>query len=247
MSNDSCLLSVILVMKNSAAFVGAALESVIHQSRPPDEIIVVDGLSSDESVAIARSFQPAFPGLQVVSQSVPGLAAARNYGMALATGQLIAHMDHDDIWTPAKLERQVRHLEETPDCWAVVGHMVRFLEPGSKLSVQYNETNLGHPVAAFTPASLLARRALYERVGQFNPALLIACDLDLFVRIRDAGLRMDLLPDVVIHKRLHDSNISNRLSQYRTDTLAYLRASLNRRKAAADTGQAGVQDVNQSE
>jgi glycosyltransferase involved in cell wall biosynthesis len=86
MSNDSCLLSVILVMKNGAAFVGAALESVIHQSRPPDEIIVVDGLSSDESVAIARSFQPSFPRLQVVTQSEPGLAAARNHGMGWLPG-----------------------------------------------------------------------------------------------------------------------------------------------------------------
>ena len=63
----------------------------------------------------------------------------------------------------------------------------------------------------------------------------------------DPGLRMDLLPDVVIHKRLHEQNVSNRLSQYRTDTLAYLRASLNRRKAAADSGQAGVQDANRTE
>ena len=233
-------------MKDSAAFVGAALESMVGQSLRPDEIIVVDGGSVDESVAIAQSFQTRFPALQVVTQPEPGLAAARNYGMTLATGALIAHMDADDIWTPTKLERQLQHLAETPDCWAVVGHMVRFLEPGNQLSAQYHETDLGRPVAAFTPPSLLARRALLDRVGPFNPALPIACDLDLFVRIRDAGLRIDLLPDVVIHKRLHGNNISHRLRQYRADTLAYMRESLNRRKTAGDAGQSGVQETTDS-
>ena len=98
--------SVVLPVYNRAAYVGEAIESVLSQTCPPAELIVIDDGSTDESLEIVASF--ARPCLRVVRQANAGIGAARNRGLALATGELIGFIDSDDLWERGKLERQVR-------------------------------------------------------------------------------------------------------------------------------------------
>src|SRR5437763_396949 len=94
--------SVVVPVRNGERFLGQALESALGQTLRPTEVIVVDDGSTDATVQVAA----AFPVLVVASDG-RGVSAARNTGVAASRGELIAFLDHDDVWERAKLERDV--------------------------------------------------------------------------------------------------------------------------------------------
>lgn len=95
---------------NAQQFVGEAIESVLAQTRPCDEVIVVDDGSTDDTAAVVRSYE----GVRYVHQQNGGDAAARNRLAVEARGDLIAFLDADDVWLPRKIERQLECFEEQP-------------------------------------------------------------------------------------------------------------------------------------
>lgn len=103
------LMSVVMPVYNVAAYVGAAIESVLAQSFADFELIIVDDGGSDASVDICRGF--ADPRIRIVGQPNRGLAGARNTGIAAARGKYIALLDADDRWDPRKLMLHMIHLE----------------------------------------------------------------------------------------------------------------------------------------
>jgi glycosyltransferase involved in cell wall biosynthesis len=104
--------SVIIPCYNAGVFLHAAIASVLAQTHPAAEIIVVDDGSSDASVGIAESFGPP---VRVIRQRNRGDCAARNRGLDAATGEVVAFLDADDLWRPSKLERQLAYLDTHPD------------------------------------------------------------------------------------------------------------------------------------
>lgn len=218
-------ISAIVVVRNGERFLAAALHSIGAQTRQPDEVIVVDGGSTDQSVAIARSFA----GVRVLQQVGNGLAGARNQGVQAANSDLIAFLDADDLWAADKLAQQANHLVEQPSCAAVTGLVVRFAEPHCPLPAQYQDAWLNQPAPAYTPGGLLIRRWLFERAGYFDPAFTIGCDSDWLAKIQDAGWPPAVLPQVVLRKRIHEGNLSSNLLVARRELLALTRRSLVRR------------------
>ena len=103
--------SVITVVKNGERYLAEAVQSVLNQTYQPDEIIVVDGQSTDQTAIIARSFTQ----VRYILQPDQGLANARNLGIDAAQGTFIAFLDHDDLWTTGKLETQMEFMAERPD------------------------------------------------------------------------------------------------------------------------------------
>jgi glycosyltransferase involved in cell wall biosynthesis len=99
---------VVIPCYNAARFLGETLASVLGQTAPPAEVIVVDDGSQDESAAVAVAFGPP---VRVVRQENQGECAARNRGIDEARGDWIAFLDADDVWEPRKLELQLRALE----------------------------------------------------------------------------------------------------------------------------------------
>ncbi|MBX3014918.1 MAG: glycosyltransferase [Caldilineaceae bacterium] len=219
-------ISVIVVVRNGEPFLAEALQSIADQSHPPTEVLVVDGGSTDQSVAIAQRFER----VRLIHQSGAGLAAARNQGIQAAVGEWIAFLDADDRWAAEKLAHQCAYLAAHPTCASVTGHMIRFAQPGCAIPAQYEAGWLQQPTPALTPGGLLVRRSIFDYYGYFDPAFTIGCDSDWLARLQDAGCPPALLPLVVLHKRIHAANLSSNMALARRELLALTRRSLTRRQ-----------------
>ena len=113
--SDNPVVSVVIPSYNRKDFLRLALQSVISQTAKPDEIIVVDDGSTDQTVEHLSS---EFPSVTWLRQENQGVATARNYGIRQARGEWIALLDSDDQWDKNKLEEQIHHLKVHPDCRA---------------------------------------------------------------------------------------------------------------------------------
>jgi glycosyltransferase involved in cell wall biosynthesis len=101
-------ISVVIPCFDKGPWIGDTIRSALAQTRPVDEVIVIDDGSTDDSAAIAESFGPP---VKVVRQANQGESVARNRGIELASGDWIAFLDADDVWAPERLERQVEVLQ----------------------------------------------------------------------------------------------------------------------------------------
>lgn len=219
--------SVIVAVRNGAAYLSEALGSIRLQTLPPSEILVVDGNSSDGTVSVAESF----PGVRVVTQVGTGLAAARNQGLALASHAYVAFLDHDDRWLPDKLALQVGLLEREPALGYCICRL-RFLSAqGEPIAPPAHRAGAARSFPAVTPGGLVARRALFERIGGFDPAYRIGCDAAWFTTARDAGIPWRLLPRELLEKRLHEANLSNQSRINRQEMFRIAAASVARRRS----------------
>src|SRR5687768_9695612 len=126
MTDPHPLVSVIVPVHQGERYLGEAVESVLAQTYAPIELIVVDDGSTDRSADIARGFGPV---VRYVYQVNAGQSAARNHGVRLARGPLLAFLDDDDSWSPGKLALQVAALASDPCLEAVFGHVRQFVSP----------------------------------------------------------------------------------------------------------------------
>lgn len=217
--------SVITVVRNGERYLAEALASIVAQTLPPHEIIVVDGQSTDASAAIARGF----PTRRVVQEDL-GLAQARNLGIENVSGELVAFLDCDDVWAANKLELQARAMCENPaleytTTW--IQYRVEAAATGRRLP----RGDLERPRAGATPSALVARRALFERIGGFDPVYEIGCDGDWFTRTRDAGIPTMQLPQVLVYKRLHEKNLSSNAAVHRHELFRIAKQSIARQRS----------------
>lgn len=201
--------SAIVVTRNGERFIAEALASIAAQTRPVDEIVVLDGASTDGTRDIALRY----PGVRIVAQDGIGLAGARNQAIVAATGDVIAFLDHDDLWTPRKVELQLALLRAGARPGIVLGALRRFEDSGGGDPA---------PLMARTPGVLLADRAVFERVGGFDTALATGCDMDWFARAALAGIATAAVDEVVLLKRLHGGNLSRDVARNRDEAFAVL-------------------------
>ena len=212
---------------NAERFLAESLGSVAAQTLPPLEIILVDGGSSDATADIAATF----PATRVLRQETRGFATAWNEGIMAARGSLIALLDSDDRWPADKLQCQVKRMSEAPAVDLVLGHVRFFLTgpPPAHFKPELLERAHRGPM----PGALLARRSVFDRIGWFEDRWAIAGDVDWFARLVDAGVPTAMLDDVVIEKRVHQSNLSYtaaRAPAYRREILEALRDSVHRKR-----------------
>src|SRR5438445_8234695 len=119
--------SVVITTYNQASYIGPALDSVFAQSRPPDEVIVVDDGSTDET---PERIAPYRDRLVYVRQANQGIAASRNTAIRCARGELLAFLDGDDIWEPEKLACQVAAAVAHPQAGLIAVNGVQFSTTG---------------------------------------------------------------------------------------------------------------------
>lgn len=228
--------SVLIPAHNAANTLGLCLEALTRQSRPPDEVVVVDNASTDGTAQVASGFRGRLPGLRVVTEGRLGEAVARNRSLEEATGDVLAFTDADCVPRADWLDRAVRALRQRPDCGVVagrvVGHQPRRLTE-RYLSVTAFPTpraptvveGVGLPPPTFYTANLVIRRGALERAGAFDPALVTGCDVDLCMRLLRAGCRILYDPGLVVAHVHRDSlrKMTRRLFQYGTGVPGWFR------------------------
>ncbi|MFQ5500543.1 MAG: glycosyltransferase family 2 protein [Candidatus Zixiibacteriota bacterium] len=217
------LVSVVVPVFNGERYLDSALQSIFEQDYHPFEVIVVDDGSVDGSADVARSFD----GIRYMYQTNRGNAAALNVGIEAARGEFIAFLDADDIWVSNKLRVQVEYLIEQPHIGGTISKCQNFLEPGLKLSTEAENILLEREQVAFM--TLVARRTVFEQVGGFDPGYKVGIDFDWIIRAREAGIVIEILPEILLHRRIHDSNLCSDVQAIRSSWLRMVKASIGRR------------------
>jgi glycosyltransferase involved in cell wall biosynthesis len=201
MSNNP-LVSVILIVRNGERYLAEAIESVLAQDYRPLEILVVDGQSTDKTAEIAQNF----PLVRYIYQENIGSSNAYNIGINKALGEFISFISSDDKWMPTKLVKQVKYLIENPEYQYTISQTKFFLEPGYTLPPSLKPEFLegGHAVRIMEV--LLARKTLFNRIGKLNPDITFSNDVDWYSRAQDAGIKMAIIPEILLHKRVHSGS-----------------------------------------
>ena len=204
------LISVVIPAHNAARYLPEALQSVIAQTYRPIEIILVDDGSVDNTVSVASEF----PGVKIISQENSGPAAARNRGVAEAKGPLIAFQDADDVWDVKKLSRQAARFEQRPDLELCTCQILNFWTPDKEEeAAHYNDPRLGQVYSGFVMQTLLVRRSAFDRIGLLRTEFRTGEDSDWFMRAKDLGATMEIVPEVLVYRRLHPANLTRQAGQ----------------------------------
>jgi len=191
-------LSVVIPCYNAERYIAATLDSVLAQGDDDLEIIVVDDGSRDGSTALIRQH---YPQVRLIEQVNAGVAAARNHGIKAARGQWIAFVDADDIWLPGKLAAQFALLAENPDCrmcytaWQVWPSDAPLPTPAVLEEVERSAGDTArwqsasgwiYPQllldCAVWTSTTMAKRSLFDEIGDFDGSLRVGEDYDLWLR-----------------------------------------------------------------
>jgi glycosyltransferase involved in cell wall biosynthesis len=225
---ERSLVSCIVPVHNGAAFIAEALASIFAQAGPALDVVVVDDGSSDNSAGIAA----AFSGVRVHRKAQAGVAAARNDGLALARGDLVAFLDADDLWLPGKLAAQLAALDADPRadyCLTLVRHALT-AGAAAEIAVPGN----GEPMHGRLMQCLLARRRAFDTVGTFDTGTTTRADQDWFLRAEEKGLIGVMVDEVFTIRRIHGDNHSLRnAGNVRDDFLQIAKRNLDRRRQSA--------------
>ena len=203
--------SVIIPTYNRAWVIEEAIDSVLAQDYTEFELIVVDDGSTDHTSDVLDSYRNV---IKVFPQKNKGVSAARNRGIAEASGKFIAFLDSDDLWLPQKLTVQIEFFDQTPDAlicqteeiWIRNGLRVNPKKRHKKPSGMIFKPSL--KLCLVSPSATMIHRGLFDRVGVFDETLPACEDYDLWLRI-SCRFPIHLIDTPLIIKRGgHDDQLS---------------------------------------
>jgi len=223
---ENALISVIIPVYNGERYIAEAIESVLAQECPQIEIIVVNDGSTDRTEERLRSYV----NVHYVYQPRLGGASARNSGIRCSSGELLAFLDADDLWTRDKLKTQTALFRTDPDLDMIFGHVEQFYSPELEESLRGKIQFADGSMPGYVSGAMLVRKASFLKVGFFNEEFRIGEFIDWYTRALDYGLKSHLAPGVLLQRRIHDSNTGITERDSRKDYLRVLKASLDRRR-----------------
>lgn len=219
--------SVIIPTYNSGKLALEAVCSVLAQTQPAHEVIVVDDGSTDQT---QTTLSPVISKIKFISQKNKGRSVARNCGIAHSSGDYIAFLDADDIWYPEKLEKQLAFLQAYPAAgWSyckthLVDESGNLLlsdfwpdvfgsgNPGINVLREYFLTS-GMEISTST---VLVESSLFQKVGFFNERLPTSEDTELWARLSMASPIL-FMPDILATRRVNSQeSFLDRWSRYET-------------------------------
>lgn len=218
------LVSIIIPCYNQAQFLTESIESVLNQSCQNFEIIVVDDGSTDQTSAVAARYRE----VRCLRQKNYGLSAARNAGLQASRGSFVIFLDADDRLLPDAIETGLKKLDEFPECAFTYGHAKSIAADGSPIASRQRPCvekdhylHLLRDNYIYNPAMVMYRRAVFDSIGGFDPAVNPAADYDLYLRIA-RKFRIRCHDKAVVEYRQHGANMSGNAALMLRHTLSVL-------------------------
>lgn len=208
------LATVVIATHNGEAFLEATLQSVMAQSVGPLQVLVCDDGSSDGTPEMLARWSGR---LSVITQQNRGVSAARNAGAARARAPFIAFLDHDDLWEPQLMERQLAALAARPDCalayadsWIIDDSGARHGRRGQFLDYRAGNVHLDLLAGNFIPIeTTVMPTAVFRALGGFRSDLCFLEDYELFLRLSQRW-PVTFSAEPLARYRIHSSNLSLR-------------------------------------
>jgi glycosyltransferase involved in cell wall biosynthesis len=238
--------SVIVPVRNGSNFLVEAVESALGQLGPADEVLIVWDDSDDDTASIIGGLRDS----RVCAIKGPGrgVSGGRNAGLAAASGEFIAFLDHDDLWPTDRHQMMIQVMADDPQIDAVFGRMRIRLDPGATPWQWVLDLN-GRHVPGPNLGTGLFRSRILRRVDGFDESLHFGEDLDYFLRLREMGMQISLCDiDGLIYRR-HATNstdnqkaVRNSVFDVMSRRIARARSSqvMSRRIARARSSQADL-------
>ncbi len=211
-------ISVIIPVYNSEKYLAEAVDSVRAQRYAPMEIIIIDDGSTDGTAGVVRGLGD---DIRYVYQANAGPAAARNHGLRLAQGEIIAFQDADDVWTEDKLTVQLTLLARHPSAGVVLG-FTRLIQTDGQI--------IGDPGLITVLQAALFRRVMFDHVGLLNEDMRQSEDVDWYLRALERDVQIITHRDVVLFYRRHAANLTHNRRETYAHFLLALKRSLDRRR-----------------
>ncbi|NJL31725.1 MAG: glycosyltransferase family 2 protein [Phycisphaerales bacterium] len=182
-------ISVIIPAYNRATLIGATLDSVLAQTCPVSQVLVVDDGSTDNTTDVVRDYEKRSQGLiRLIPQSNAGPSVARNHGLSLCTGDFVAFLDADDLWLPTKIQKQLALLQSDPTAAGCYTQMFRFRQTLDDLGRPLTQNTLDQPgfehvfLTMCIQSSMTLIQGNIARALQFEDQARPAEDADLLCR-----------------------------------------------------------------
>jgi glycosyltransferase involved in cell wall biosynthesis len=219
---SSPLVTVIIPAYNYARYLPQAIGSVLSQTCPDFELVIVDDGSTDNTAEVVKPFLKADPRVRYTYQNNAGLSAARNTGIRQARTPFLAFLDADDEWEPAFLERCLETLRGLPESFGLVGcRHVPIDVLGKQGEYSRRDTRGSREISQrelilknrFSPA-VLAKRSAFDQAGGFEETLKSSEDRDMWIRIA-SQMRVFYLDEPLVLKRAHTLNMSSHSDRMR--------------------------------
>jgi glycosyltransferase involved in cell wall biosynthesis len=208
--NYEPLVSVVIAAYNQGPFLARAIDSALAQTYPRVEIIIVNDGSTDPST---RETVARYAGrVHYVEQQHAGVAVARNTGVAAAAGELIAWLDHDDVWLPQRLRVGVNALRAHPDVALFHANYYHIDATGQRVSVTHLPAGEWQPLPSLlldtpiSPCTTLLRRSLFTELGPLDPGLSHAEDWYWTLLLALRGGRFYCIAEPLAEYRWHEEN-----------------------------------------
>ena len=207
-------ISVVIPTFNRDKLLRRALDSVIAQSLPPFEIIVVDDGSTDSTGTIIKSCYA--KDVQYLFQPNGGVSSARNMGIRSSGGDWLAFLDSDDEWLPSKLAKQAKALSKAPD-YRVCHSNEIWIRRGRRVNPMRKHEKSGGwiyrkclPLCVISPSSVLIHRMVFQSIGYFDEELPACEDYDFWLRVCSSYPVLYLSEPLIKKYGGHDDQLSQK-------------------------------------
>lgn len=210
------LISVVIPTYNRVHYLAKTIDSVLNQTYPNIEIIVVDDGSKDTTIELLKNYGSK---IRFIQQSNRGAPFARNEGARHAHGQYISFLDDDDFWLPNKIEAEVEFLEKNPDYGFVYCDTHYINEQGEitgKRMLSYDEVQtferLYQGNFIISTSVVLVRKSCLDTVGIFDESLPQSQDYDLWLRLAKR-FKFAYLDKILCCYRVQEKSLSKNLER----------------------------------
>jgi glycosyltransferase involved in cell wall biosynthesis len=234
------MLSVLMSVYNSQAYLREAIESTLAQTHGDFEFVIADDGSTDHSLEICREYARQDARIRLISHANWGAAQSLNDAANSAQHDWLFRMDPDDVMLPNRIERQLEFLRENPDL-AVASSLVYLIDSAGReigrsrspytTRQMVRSTLAGPTLIGFHHPAVALRKSVLQQVGGYRQEYWPADDLDLWDRIGQAGHMMLVQPEYLMKYRVHASSISMAAGRRQVATMDWVEDSKNRRRA----------------